>query len=156
MENQSVNAQGQATGTEPDSTRLVGRIDPGELDHKLNIEFEEQTPERVVATMPVEGNRQGHGILHGGASIALAESTGSWAAVLHAAQFGKIAVGIEVNATHHSSATEGTVRAVATPIKLGRSMTSHEVVMTHVETGRRLCTVRISNYLKPAPEGFFD
>ena len=134
----------------------VGRIDPGELDDKLGIEFEEQTPERVVATMPVGGNRQGHGILHGGASIALAESCGSWAAVLHAAQFGKIAVGIEVNATHHSSASEGTVRAVATPIKLGRSMTSHEVVMTHVDSGRRLCTVRISNYLKPAPEGFFD
>ncbi|WP_030015513.1 MULTISPECIES: hotdog fold thioesterase [Micrococcales] len=134
----------------------IGRIDPGELDHRMHMAYIEQTPERVVAEMPVEGNRQGHGILHGGASIALAESAGSWAAVLHAAQFGKIAVGTEVNATHHSSATEGTVRAVATPIKLGRTMTSHEVVITHIETGRRLCTVRISNFLKDAPEGFFD
>ncbi|WP_085529064.1 hotdog fold thioesterase [Kocuria massiliensis] len=134
----------------------IGRIDPGELDHRMHMTYLEQTVERVVAEMPVEGNRQGHGILHGGASIALAESAGSWAAVLHAAQFGKIAVGTEVNATHHSSATEGTVRAVATPIKLGRTMTSHEVVITHLETNRRLCTVRISNYLKDAPEGFFD
>lgn len=154
MEKKTDNDQG--TEAERNTSGLAGDIDPGELDRKLNIEFEEQTPERVVATMPVEGNRQGHGILHGGASIALAESAGSWAAVLHAAQFGKIAVGTEVNATHHSSASEGTVRAVATAIKLGRTMTSHEVVMTHVETGRRLCTVRISNYLKPAPDGFFD
>lgn len=154
MEKKTDNDQGAEA--ERNTSGLAGDIDPGELDRKLNIEFEEQTPERVVATMPVEGNRQGHGILHGGASIALAESAGSWAAVLHAAQFGKIAVGTEVNATHHSSASEGTVRAVATAIKLGRTMTSHEVVMTHVETGRRLCTVRISNYLKPAPDGFFD
>lgn len=154
MEKKTDNDQGAEA--ERNTSGMAGDIDPGELDRKLNIEFEEQTPERVVATMPVEGNRQGHGILHGGASIALAESAGSWAAVLHAAQFGKIAVGTEVNATHHSSASEGTVRAVATAIKLGRTMTSHEVVMTHVETGRRLCTVRISNYLKPAPDGFFD
>ncbi len=122
----------------------------GELDEKMGVVVEEQSAERVVATMPVEGNRQSLGLLHGGASVALGEMLGSWAAVIHASSFGKVAVGVDINATHHSSATSGRVRGVATAIHLGRSVTNHEVVITHIDTGKRLCTVRITNYLKPA------
>ncbi|WP_270241650.1 hotdog fold thioesterase [Kocuria marina] len=125
-------------------------IELGELDEKMGVVVEEQSAERVVATMPVEGNRQSLGLLHGGASVALGEMLGSWAAVIHASSFGKVAVGVDINATHHSSATSGRVRGVATAIHLGRSVTNHEVVITHIDTGKRLCTVRITNYLKPA------
>ncbi|MDV5998199.1 hotdog fold thioesterase [Kocuria rhizophila] len=117
----------------------------------MGVEVEEQSAERIVATMPVEGNRQSLGLLHGGASVALGEMLGSWAAVIHGSTMGKVAVGVDINATHHASATSGRVRGVATAIRLGRTMTSHEVVITHIDTGRRLCTVRITNFLKDAP-----
>ncbi|WP_144932510.1 hotdog fold thioesterase [Kocuria marina] len=125
-------------------------IELGELDEKMGVVVEEQSAERVVATMPVEGNRQSLGLLHGGASVALGEMLGSWAAVIHGSTMGKVAVGVDINATHHTSATSGRVRGVATAIHLGRSVTNHEVVITHIDTGKRLCTVRITNYLKPA------
>ena len=100
--------------------------------------------------MPVEGNTQPVGLMHGGAYVVLGESLGSMAANLHAGP-GRLAVGVDINATHHASATSGRVRGVATAIRLGRTMTSHEVVITHIDTGRRLCTVRITNFLKDAP-----
>ena len=125
-------------------------IELGELDEKMGVVVEEQSAERVVATMPVEGNRQSLGLLHGGASVALGEMLGSWAAVIHGSTMGKVAVGVDINATHHASATSGRRRGVATAIHLGRSVTNHEVVITHIDTGQRLCTVRITNYLKPA------
>lgn len=123
-------------------------IQLGELDNKMGVVIEEQSAERVVATMPVEGNRQSLGLLHGGASVALGEALGSWAAVIHASTFGKVAVGVDINATHHASARSGMIRGVATAIHLGRSATTHEVVISHIDTGKRLCTVRITNFLK--------
>ena len=56
----------------------------GELDEKMGVKIVEESVERVVATMPVEGNRQSFGLLHGGASLAFGEAIGSWAAVIHA------------------------------------------------------------------------
>lgn len=120
-------------------------IEPGELDVKLGIVIIEQSPERMVATMPVEGNRQGFGLLHGGASAALAEMLGSWAAVLHAGE-GRTAVGVDLNVTHHRAVRSGTVTGVATAIRLGRKIASHEVVVTD-EEGRRVCTARITNLI---------
>ena len=118
----------------------------GELDRKMGVEVLEQSPEKVVATMPVEGNTQSFGILHGGAMVCLAEAVGSWAAVIHASTQGKVAVGVDINATHHSSGCAGLVTATATAIKLGRTLCSHEVVITD-EAGKRLCTARITNAL---------
>ncbi len=125
------------------------RIELGELDVKLGVRILEQSAERVVATMPVEGNRQSFGLLHGGASIAFAEALGSWAAVIHAGP-GRSAVGVDINATHHRPARGGTVTGVATAIRLGRTLTSHEVVVTD-EDGNRLCTARITNLIVDAP-----
>lgn len=119
-------------------------IELGELDRKMGVEVLEQSPERVVATMPVDGNRQSLGLLHGGAMVAIAEAVGSWAAVIHASTMGKVAVGVDINATHHVSGLSGLVTATATAIRLGRTLTSHEVVLTD-EEGRRLCTARITN-----------
>lgn len=80
------------------------RAHMGALNERMGIELVEVTPDRVVATMPVEGNTQPYGLLHGGASVVLAETLGSVAAALHAGA-DRFAVGIDINATHHRSAT---------------------------------------------------
>ncbi|MDO8145406.1 MULTISPECIES: hotdog fold thioesterase [unclassified Isoptericola] len=115
----------------------------------MGIEFLEYTVERTVGRMPVRGNRQTVGYLHGGAFVVLGESLGSMAANLHAGA-GRLAVGVDVNATHTRSATEGYVTGVCTPVHLGRSLTVHEIVVTD-DDGRRCCTMRITNLVKDAP-----
>jgi len=116
--------------------------DSGQLSSKLGIEFKELDPQHLVATMPVDGNRQPAGLLHGGASVALAETLGSIGAALHAGP-GKLVVGVDINATHHRAAVAGLVTGTATPLHLGRGTASYEVVITD-EDGRRLCTSRIT------------
>lgn len=111
------------------------------LADKMGIELLEASPERVVTRMPVEPNRQPFGLLAGGASAMLAESTASRAALLHAAQFGDTAVGVELNASHHGSVRDGWVIATATAVHLGRTTASYEVVI-QTEAGRRVCTAR--------------
>jgi uncharacterized protein (TIGR00369 family) len=113
----------------------------------MGIELIELSAERAVATMPVAGNTQPIGLLHGGAHVVLAESLGSFAANVHAHPWG-YAVGIELNATHHASISEGVVTGTCVAIKLGKTLTSHEISMTD-ENGRLLSTVRITNYLRP-------
>ena len=120
----------------------------GALNQKMGIELLEISPERVVATMPVEGNTQPYGLLHGGASVVLAETLGSVGSALHAMP-DKLSVGVDINATHHRAATSGIVTGTATAIHLGRSSASYEVVITD-EQGRRLCTSRITCALMPA------
>ncbi|MFC4225216.1 hotdog fold thioesterase [Lysinibacter cavernae] len=120
----------------------------GALADKMGIEFQEFTIDRTVATMPVAGNTQPAMLLHGGAYVVLGESLGSMAANLFAGP-NKLAVGIDINATHTASATEGYVTAVCTPIHLGRSLTVHEIVITN-EAGKRCSTVRITNLIKDA------
>jgi uncharacterized protein (TIGR00369 family) len=125
---------------------LLGTRGLGELADRMGIELIELSAEKAIATMPVEGNRQPLGLLHGGAYVVLAETLGSIAANVWAFP-GKAAVGIEVNASHSRSAREGIVTATCTAINLGRSLTTHEIVVTD-EQGRRLSTVRITNFLK--------
>ena len=130
-----------------------GRADdyPGSLMERMHIDITEAGPHRVVGTMPVAGNTQPYGLLHGGASVVLAETLGSLGAALHAGP-GRIAVGLDINATHHRAARDGVVTGVATPISLGRSVASYEVVVTD-DHGHRLCTARISCMLRDAPPG---
>ena len=119
----------------------------GGLNEKMGIELLEASAERVVGTMPVEGNTQPFGLLHGGASVVLAETLGSVGSSIHAAP-DRVSVGVDINATHHRSATSGTVTGVATPVHLGRSMATYDVVISD-ETGRRVCTSRITCALIP-------
>ena len=119
----------------------------GALAEKMGIELIELSAERAVARMPVIGNTQPLGLLHGGAHVVLAESLGSFAANVHAHPWG-YAVGIELNASHHSSIKEGYVIGTCTAVKLGRSLTTHEVKMTD-EQGNLLSTVRITNFIRP-------
>lgn len=112
------------------------------LDTKLGIQILEATPQRLVATMPVEGNQQAIGLLHGGANVVLAESLGSIGTALHAGLDRRI-VGVDINATHHKAVISGIVTAVATPITLGKTLCTYEIVITN-EDGERTCTARIT------------
>ena len=114
----------------------------GLLDQKMGIKILEAQPGRLVGTMPVEGNTQPMGLLHGGANVVLAESLGSIGTSLHAGPTRKI-VGVDINATHHKSATSGIVTGVATAISLGKTLCSWEIVITN-EAGERTCTARIT------------
>ena len=114
----------------------------GALDQKMGIEIIEATPARLVGTMPVEGNTQPLGLLHGGANVVLAESLGSIGTQLHAGPTRRI-VGVDINATHHKSATSGIVTAVATAITLGKTLCSYNVEIKN-EKGERTCTARIT------------
>jgi len=122
----------------------------GALNDKMGIEILELSAERIVATMPVEGNTQPYGLLHGGASVVLAETLGSIGAGLHSGPLGRIPVGVDINATHHRSATSGTVTGTATAIHLGRTSAAYEIVITN-EQGKRVCTSRITCALIPPP-----
>src|SRR5947209_3507066 len=121
---------------------------PGTLAERMAITVTDAAPERVVGTMPVDGNTQPYGLLHGGASCVLAETLGSIGAALHAARaHGGIAVGVDISATHHRSARSGEVTGVATPLHLGGSIATYEIVVTD-DGGRRICTARLTCALR--------
>jgi 1,4-dihydroxy-2-naphthoyl-CoA hydrolase len=120
----------------------------GHLADRLGIELLEVSGERSVARMPVEGNTQPLGLLHGGASVALAETVGSTAAALHAGP-GKTVVGIEISASHHRSATSGYVTAVATRLHGGGTLATYDIEITD-DQGRRVCTSRLTCLLRDA------
>ena len=132
--------------TQPENTpnylELIRERGSGALDKKMGIEILEASPQRLVGRMPVEGNTQPIGLLHGGANVVLAETLGSVGTQLHAGSERKI-VGIDVSATHHKSATSGIVTAVATAITLGKTLCCYEIVITN-DKGERTCTARIT------------
>jgi 1,4-dihydroxy-2-naphthoyl-CoA hydrolase len=109
---------------------------------RMGIEIVTATAERVIGTMPVAGNTQPYGLLHGGASCVLAETLGSLGAALHGGP-DRLTVGIEISATHHRAASAGVVTGVATRLHGGRTTASYEVVLRD-EQGRRLCTSRLT------------
>ncbi|MFM1966539.1 MAG: hypothetical protein RL134_2264 [Actinomycetota bacterium] len=124
----------------------ISAADRGGLGERMGMEWLETTPGRVVARIPVAGNTQPFGLLHGGASAVLAESVGSVLANLNAGP-GRFAVGIELSCTHHRSAREGWVTAVATPLSVGRTLVTSHIVVTD-DAGRPICTARLSCFLR--------
>jgi 1,4-dihydroxy-2-naphthoyl-CoA hydrolase len=132
-------------------TALTGMInEAGTLAERMGISISEASPDRVIGSMPVEGNTQPYGLLHGGASCVLAETLGSIGAAMHAtATIGGIAVGVDINATHHKGVRAGVVTGVATAVHLGRTIANYEVVISD-ETGARVCTARLTCVLRPA------
>jgi uncharacterized protein (TIGR00369 family) len=124
---------------------------PDTLAARMGIKFIEASAERVVATMPVEGNTQPYGVLHGGASCVLAETLGSTGAALHAGPE-RFTVGIEINATHHRSASAGQLTGVATKLHAGRTLATYDIVITD-ERGQRVCTARLSCLYRDAVPG---
>ena len=129
------------------AAELLNQRGLGDLAEKMGIELIELSAERSVARMPVEGNTQPLGVLHGGAHVVLGESLGSFSANVWAHPNG-YAVGIEVNASHSRSASSGYVTAVCEAVSLGKTLTVHEIAITD-DQGTRLSTVRITNLIRP-------
>ncbi|GFJ90376.1 hypothetical protein Prum_040180 [Phytohabitans rumicis] len=124
--------------------------DPGALAQRMGITILEVSAERVVGTMPVEGNTQPLGLLHGGASGVLAETLASYGASMHGYTIGRpFAVGVDLNATHHKGVRHGTVTGVATPAHRGGTVATYDVVITD-EKGDRVCTARLTCLLRSA------
>ncbi|UXX92973.1 hotdog fold thioesterase [Streptomyces sp. AD2-2] len=130
---------------------LVALFSAGHLGTRMGVEIVEASAERVVGTMPVEGNTQPYGLLHGGASAVLAETLGSLGSMLHGGST-KIAVGVDLNCTHHRGARSGLVTGVATPVHRGRSTATYEIVITD-DTDRRVCTARLTCLLRDVKPG---
>jgi 1,4-dihydroxy-2-naphthoyl-CoA hydrolase len=133
---------------DPDLYRRLVESGGGALTKSMGIEFLELSASHSVARMPVEGNTQVIGLLHGGAHVVLGESLGSISSAIHAGP-GRYAVGIEINATHSRSVTSGWVTGTCDALVLGGTLATHEIVMTD-ENGRRLSTVRMTNMLRDA------
>ena len=135
-------------GLDPQLVERLVSSRGGELAVKMEIDFLELSASHSVARMPVAGNRQVIGLLHGGAHVVLGESLGSVSSAIHAGP-GRYAVGIEINATHSRSATQGFVTATCDALVLGRTLCTHEIVVRD-EAGERLSTVRMTNILRDA------
>ncbi|MGF1646871.1 MAG: PaaI family thioesterase [Kineosporiaceae bacterium] len=121
----------------------------GTLMERMGIELLEIGAERTVARMPVAGNTQPYGLLHGGASAALAETVGSFAAQLHAGD-GRAAVGIDLSATHHRAVRAGTVTAVATALHRGGTVATYGIEVRD-DAGRLVCTARLTCVVRDSP-----
>jgi 1,4-dihydroxy-2-naphthoyl-CoA hydrolase len=144
---------GQGSGTQ--IIEGFARLSEGTLPRRMGITVTAATAERVTGTMPVEGNIQPYGLLHGGASCVLAESLGSLGAALHAGP-GRFAVGIEISATHHRAATTGLVTGVATRVHGGRTTATYEIAISD-DRGRRICSARLTCLLRDqVPPGGHD
>nr|WP_241251489.1 MULTISPECIES: hotdog fold thioesterase [Protofrankia] len=118
----------------------------GELAERMGITLVEASADRVVATMPVEGNRQPYGLLHGGASVVLAETIGSIGAMLTAGPAG-VSVGVEISATHHRAVSSGTITGVATRVHAGRTLATFDIRITD-DAERPVCTSRLTCMLR--------
>ncbi len=132
------------TSSEQDwsSVEALNALAEGTLIRRLGIVVTQASTDRVVATMPVEGNTQPAGLLHGGASVALAETLGSIGTLLHAGPDRPV-VGIDINATHHRAGRSGLVTGTARPLHLGKTLAQWQIDVTD-DAGRLLCSSRIS------------
>ncbi|MBZ4318823.1 PaaI family thioesterase [Streptomyces huiliensis] len=129
---------------------LPALFSAGHLGNRLGLRVVEASPDRVVGTMPVEGNTQPYGLLHGGASAALAETLGSVGAMLHGGPT-RIAVGVDLNCTHHRGARSGLVTGIATPVHRGRTSATYEIAVTD-EQGKRVCSARLTCVIRDNPQ----
>ncbi|MFC8535007.1 PaaI family thioesterase [Streptomyces sp. NPDC057249] len=128
---------------------LPALFSAGHLGERMGVRIVEASAERVVGTMPVEGNTQPYGLLHGGASAVLAETLGSVGSMLHGGP-AKFAVGVDLNCTHHRGVRSGLVTGTATPVHRGRTTATYEIAITD-EQGKRVCTARLTCLLRDAP-----
>jgi 1,4-dihydroxy-2-naphthoyl-CoA hydrolase len=131
------------------------RLSEGTLSSRMGITVTAASAEQVTGTMPVDGNIQPYGLLHGGASCVLAESLGSLGAALQAGP-GRFAAGIEISATHHRAVAKGVVTGVATRVHGGRTTATYEIAISD-DRGRRVCSARLTCLLRDqVPPGGHD
>ncbi|MGI5337312.1 PaaI family thioesterase [Streptomyces sp. CA-181903] len=129
---------------------LPALFSAGHLGERMGVRVVEASPDRVVGTMPVEGNTQPYGLLHGGASAVLAETLGSVGAMLHGGPT-RIAVGVDLNCTHHRGVRSGLVTGVATPVHRGRTSATYEIAVSD-EQGKRVCSARLTCVIRDNPQ----
>lgn len=122
----------------------------GEAAEKLGISMVKCEASHAEATMPVGGNRQPFGLLHGGASALLAEHVASFAAIDWAKRHGKIAVGATMTVNHLRSVSSGTVRCAATAQHLGRNTAIYSFQITTENTGELICFGSVGCQLLPS------
>ena len=125
-----------------DAMDFVRERGMGPLADRMVLEVLSATAERVSARMPVEGNTQPLGLLHGGANVVLAESIGSLAANIHAGPE-RFAVGVDISATHLASATAGFVHAEAKALKLGATVAVYDIEIRN-DAGELTCVSRLT------------
>lgn len=118
----------------------------GTLHDRMGIEVSAVTAEQAIGTMPVAGNTQPHGLLHGGASAVLAETLGSLAATAHAGPDG-VAFGVDLSVTHLAPVRSGYVTGTATALRLGRTIAVYQITIVTqsgeiVTSGRLTCAIR--------------
>jgi uncharacterized protein (TIGR00369 family) len=121
------------------------------LDDKVGVVVTDWNPDRLVATMPVEGNQQPYGLLHGGATCTLAEAIGSLAAAVWAGPERQV-VGIELNVSYLRAATAGTVTAVCSPVRRGRTLSTFLIEISD-DQGRPTASARLTTMTLPQREG---
>lgn len=124
---------------------------PEQLNDRMGVELLTWTRDEVVGRMPVDGNRQPYGLLHGGANAVLAETLGSVLAALHVLPE-RSPVGLELSCTHHRAAVDGWVTGTARPVHVGRSTSTSEIVIVDGD-GRRTCTARLTCLHRDVPAG---
>lgn len=122
---------------------LADQVSP--LDNKLGLEITELSAERVVGSIPVEGNQQPFGLLHGGASGVLVETLASMGAMAHGWP-DRVGVGVDLNVTHLRSATQGRVTGTATAVHLGRTIVNYAVEIVD-DKGRVTATGRLTCHM---------
>ena len=131
---------------EADALEALRHLGVGSLAERMGIEILEIGADRTVGRMPVEGNTQPYGLLHGGASAVLAETLGSFASTLYAGP-GRISLGIDLNCTHHKAVRSGHVVGTATPLARSRNLTSYAIAVT-TEDGTPVCSARLTCLLR--------
>ena len=133
---------GKTRPTPEELLEFITAMGSGDLATTMGITVTEVSYDKLVGTMPVQGNTQPYGILHGGAHAVLAETLGSVGAAIHAGP-DRIVMGIELSCAHHRAASSGIVTGTAIPISTGRTLSTWEIVMTD-ENQRRLSTARLT------------
>lgn len=131
-----------------DVLAIVQEFGMGDLAHRMGMTLTEARRDCVRGSMPVEGNTQPFGLLHGGASAVLAESLGSIAAGIHAG-WGTLVVGVDLNCTHHRAVRDGHVHGTATPLHTGRTVATYDIRIVDDED-RPVCSARLTCLLRPA------
>ena len=133
-----------------DPVALAARLQEhlGALAPRMGIVITSASLESLRASMPVSGNTQPMGLLHGGASAVLAETLGSVHSFLVAGADQSV-VGLDLNCTHHRGVREGHVHATSTILSAGRTISATEIRIVD-DAGRPVCTARLTCLIRPA------
>jgi 1,4-dihydroxy-2-naphthoyl-CoA hydrolase len=127
-------------------TKALNEYGLGELAERMGIKLIEVSANKTIGTMPVQGNRQPLGLLNGGANAILAETLGSIAANV-AAYPDRVAVGVDINVTHHKGVKDGFVKGIATPLHFGKTTGSYFIEILN-DKDERSASARLTVFFK--------